>query len=195
MKKLTCAVLILILTLLLAFTGCGGGNSKGKGNDNGGGEETPKTPETPVYTVTYDGNGNTSGTVPVDSNTYKTGDTVTVLDATEDLKNDWKSFYLWNTQPDGSGTDYWPGSTFTMGTSNVILYARFSCFAAGTLVSTPRGFVKIEDLVINDTVYSYDLEQKTIVEAKVTKTFMYTVDQIYTVKVDSDTIKVTGEHP
>ena len=36
---------------------------------------------TPTYTITYDGNGHTGGTVPVDpSSPYEYGATVTVLD-------------------------------------------------------------------------------------------------------------------
>ena len=35
---------------------------------------------TPTYTVTYDGNGHTGGSVPTDSTVYKENDTVTVLD-------------------------------------------------------------------------------------------------------------------
>ncbi|MCI6691710.1 MAG: InlB B-repeat-containing protein [Clostridium sp.] len=35
-----------------------------------------------AYKVTYNGNGNTSGTVPIDSKEYKSGDTVKVLDNT-----------------------------------------------------------------------------------------------------------------
>ena len=38
-----------------------------------------------AYTVTYNGNGNTSGSVPVDPNTYTQGATVTVLGNTGNL--------------------------------------------------------------------------------------------------------------
>ena len=37
------------------------------------------------FTVTYFGNGNTGGTVPVDSTVYSSGNTVTVLDNTGSL--------------------------------------------------------------------------------------------------------------
>ncbi len=42
-----------------------------------------------------------------------------------------------------------------------------SCFAAGTLVDTPKGPVKIESLVIGDDVYSYNTSSKRIEVSKV----------------------------
>jgi len=87
---------------------------------------------TNTYTVTYDGNGNTTGTVPIDpSSPYESGATVTVLGNTGDLTriNDWGASYYftgWNTKADGSGTDQAEGSTFTIGASNVILYAQWT---------------------------------------------------------------------
>ena len=40
---------------------------------------------TSTYSVTYDGNGNTGGSVPIDNKEYNEGDTVTFLDVTGDL--------------------------------------------------------------------------------------------------------------
>jgi uncharacterized repeat protein (TIGR02543 family) len=79
--------------------------------------------QVPTYTVTYYGNGNTGGTVPVDSTNYVQGQTVTVLGNTGNLVNTGYSFTGWNTAADGSGTTYTQGSTFLMGTANVSLYA------------------------------------------------------------------------
>lgn len=79
--------------------------------------------EPATYTVTYNGNGSTSGSVPIDSNMYQEGQTVTVLSNTGDLVNTGYSFAGWNTAADGSGTTYTPGQTFAMGTANVALYA------------------------------------------------------------------------
>jgi uncharacterized repeat protein (TIGR02543 family) len=87
-------------------------------------------PGTPIsYTVTYDSNGVTDGTVPIDSNTYVTGASVTVLGNTGDLV--WEgggdhTFNGWNTSPDGSGVSYSPGATFTMGSADVTLYAQWA---------------------------------------------------------------------
>ncbi|MGV8122232.1 MAG: InlB B-repeat-containing protein [Candidatus Xenobiia bacterium LiM19] len=87
-----------------------------------------------TYTVTYSGNGSTRGTVPVDSNTYKEGDTVTVSGNTGYLAriNVGGVSYIvdkWNTKADGSGTDY--GANFTMGAANVTLYAKWAACAIG----------------------------------------------------------------
>jgi uncharacterized repeat protein (TIGR02543 family) len=77
------------------------------------------------YTVTYDGNGNTSGTAPVDTlSPYYAGVTVTVL-GQGDLARDKYNFTGWNTAADGTGTAYVEGNTFTMPAANVVLYAQW----------------------------------------------------------------------
>ncbi len=78
------------------------------------------------YTITYDGNGNKSGTVPTDTKAYIEGDTVTVLGNTGRLAKAGYSFAGWNAKSDGSGTSYQVGSTFTMGSSNISLYAEWT---------------------------------------------------------------------
>ena len=75
-----------------------------------------------TYTVTYDGNGSTGGTVPLDSNSYLTGDTVTVLGNTGSLEKTGYTFAGWNTVDNGSGTSYNADDTFKI-TDNTILYA------------------------------------------------------------------------
>lgn len=80
----------------------------------------------PAYTVTYGANGATGGTVPVDSNTYFHGQTVTVLGNSGSLTKTGYSFGGWNTASDGSGTSYSPADTFTMPAGNVTLYAQWT---------------------------------------------------------------------
>jgi uncharacterized repeat protein (TIGR02543 family) len=78
------------------------------------------------YTVTYDGNGHTAGTVPVDpSSPYEYGATVTVLNKGDLVKTGY-TFDGWNTQADGNGIDQAEGSTFAMGASDVTLYAKWT---------------------------------------------------------------------
>ena len=81
-------------------------------------------------TVTYNGNGNTSGTAPIDSNSpYESGEEVTVLGKGDLVKKqDGISllFTGWNTAANGSGTAQAAGSTFAIGSTNVILYAQWS---------------------------------------------------------------------
>ncbi len=81
---------------------------------------------TPVYTVTYNGNGSSGGSVPVDSNSYAAGATVTVLGNTGSLTKLLYTFESWNTEASGGGTSYSAGSTFPMGSADVTLYAQWS---------------------------------------------------------------------
>jgi DNA-binding beta-propeller fold protein YncE len=104
------ALLFLVPVLLFALSACGGGG----GTSN------------PTYTVTYDGNGNTGGTVPVDPTHYTQGQTVTVLGNTGNLVKTLYAFTGWNTQPDGSGTTYAGGDHFRIGSANVTLYAKWA---------------------------------------------------------------------
>ncbi len=111
-------VLALFAMLLLVSPGCGGGG--------GGGGSSPAT----QYTVTYDGNGSTGGSVPVDSTNYDNGQTVTIFGNTGTLIKTGYVFSGWNTQPDGAGTTHAGGATFTMSSANVTLYALWTSEAA-----------------------------------------------------------------
>ncbi|GAU80108.1 endo-1,4-beta-xylanase A precursor partial sequence [Fusibacter sp. 3D3] len=86
---------------------------------------TANPPSPSTYTVAYSGNGSTSGNVPVDSNAYLIGDTVTVSSTTGSMIKAGHTFVNWNTVSDGTGTSYAPSSTFVMGSNNVILYAQW----------------------------------------------------------------------
>ncbi len=64
-----------------------------------------------TYTVTYDGNNATGGTIPADTGAYHYGDNVVIKDF--DSSNPlYRTGYTriggWNTQADGKGTDYTP---------------------------------------------------------------------------------------
>ncbi len=82
-------------------------------------------PANPTLRVTYEGNGSTGGSVPVDSALYRTGDVVTVLPNDGGLSLSCRTLTAWNTQADGAGTDYAAGATFIMGSSDVALHARW----------------------------------------------------------------------
>jgi len=79
----------------------------------------------PQYTLQYDGNGNTGGSVTSTIYPYQSGSTVTVLDNDGELTKDGYTFAGWNDRADGTGTDYAPSSVFTMGAANLILYAKW----------------------------------------------------------------------
>jgi len=80
----------------------------------------------PTYTVTYDGNDSTTGTAPADTTNYEAGATVTVQGNTGNLKKTGYAFAGWSANTDGSGITYAPGSTFTMGSANATLYAKWT---------------------------------------------------------------------
>lgn len=78
-----------------------------------------------TYTVTYDGNGNTSGTVPTDATAYSSNAIVTVKDNTGSLAKSGYTFGGWNTQANGEGTNYSKDDTFEI-TANTTLYANWN---------------------------------------------------------------------
>jgi uncharacterized repeat protein (TIGR02543 family) len=84
-----------------------------------------------TYTVTYYGNSNTGGSVPVDSSLYVSNIGVTVLDNVNSLVRTNYRFSGWNTNSGGTGTAYSPGDTFSMGSSNVSLYAVWTSYTSG----------------------------------------------------------------
>jgi uncharacterized repeat protein (TIGR02543 family) len=79
-----------------------------------------------IYTVTYNGNGNTGGAVPTDSNSpYASGANVTVLGNTGSLEKTGYIFSGWNTAAAGNGTAYAADETFAI-TANTVLYAQWT---------------------------------------------------------------------
>lgn len=120
MKKQKLVLLILIGGAFAVYMSCSS-PAPGGGGGNGG----------PPYTVTYKNTTiNTTGNVPVDSNQYAAGATVTVLGNTGPLVWTGFTFEGWNTQDNGGtdggggGTFYTPGSTFIIN-SSVTLYGEW----------------------------------------------------------------------
>ena len=74
------------------------------------------------YTVKYDGNGATGGSVPQDNTNYLGGESVTVFGKGNLTKTDC-TFKEWNTKANGTGTGYSENDVFTMPASDVTLYA------------------------------------------------------------------------
>lgn len=105
--KIKFSTIILIL-LAVMFVACGDSN----------------------YTVTYDGNTNTGGAPPEDTNHYASAATVTVMDQGT-LVKDGYTFTSWNTLANGTGTDLSPSSTFTMGAADRTLYAKWTLATCG----------------------------------------------------------------
>jgi len=82
------------------------------------------------FSVAYDGNGNTGGTLPDTVDIYATGSTVTVLGNTGALYRPGYSFKGWNSAANGSGTPYVGGDTFVLGSANITLYAQWTATSA-----------------------------------------------------------------
>ncbi|NLD95304.1 MAG: hypothetical protein GX639_21860, partial [Fibrobacter sp.] len=80
--------------------------------------------QNPTYSVTYTGNGSTSGTVPVDTNKYTSGASVTVAAAGTLVKTG-STFTGWNTNAAGTGIARAAGSTYAIGAANDTLYAQW----------------------------------------------------------------------
>ena len=73
------------------------------------------------YTVAYDANGGT-GTVPTDLHHYAMNKAAMALSGSSLTAPTGKVFLAWNTASDGTGTNYYPGSSVPV-TGNITLYA------------------------------------------------------------------------
>ena len=89
-----------------------------------GTDSTFTTPAPLTYTVTYDDNDSTRGTVPIDSTNYLEHASVTVLSNTGNLEKTGYTFGGWSTKVSG-GTLYQPTSSFPMEVGGVTLYAHW----------------------------------------------------------------------
>ena len=80
----------------------------------------------PTYSVTYDGNGDTGGVVPVDPQSpYYALSDATVLANTGDLVDAGFVFNGWNTEANGQGASYSAGQQLVV-TADTVLYAQWS---------------------------------------------------------------------
>jgi hypothetical protein len=112
---------------------------------------TENTPPPTTYTVTYNQGAATSGTPPVDTHSpYDTGVSVTVLANPGSLAESGYTFTGWSTQPNGAGTIYTPGETFTI-SSNTTLYP---VFVKTLLIAT----ASLSGATVGETNYSQTLQ-------------------------------------
>lgn len=77
------------------------------------------------YTVTFNGNSPTSGSPSIASVSGNYATNVTLATIGTLLKTGY-TFSGWNTLPDGSGTNYAGGASYTIGGSNITLYANWT---------------------------------------------------------------------
>ncbi len=106
------------------------------------------------YTITYSGNVQSSGSVPV-ATTGSAGSTITLAANTGNLTKSNYAFNGWNTLSNGLGVNYQAGSAYQL-TSSLTLYAQWS-----TDVSTPVTLAS----VVNPNAYRFTLAlQATVVQ-------------------------------
>ena len=76
------------------------------------------------FSVTYNGNGSTGGTVPTDGTPYEENAIVTILGNTGRLEKTGYVFAGWTINSDGTGTVYSEGDTYSI-TGNTTFYAKW----------------------------------------------------------------------
>ena len=148
---LTVAVMSIVACDNPLQTSADGTESETPGGQNGSG-----------YTVQYHANDASFGRVPIDENEYPAGASVALLRNYGGLEKDGHTFDGWNTEPDGTGVQYYIGESFTMPENNANLYAQWSdvepCFtmnaATGTITQyltascgTAEGHIDIPETV------------------------------------------------
>ena len=112
-------------------------------------------PDIPTYTVTYNANGATSGSVPTDSTAYAPGTSVTVLANSGNLQKTCGTFAGWNTTADGSGDSYAAGGAFSI-FADTILYAQWTeahTFDADGFCKATEGETHFQPAVLNGDIY------------------------------------------
>ncbi|HMA64017.1 MAG TPA: InlB B-repeat-containing protein, partial [Chitinispirillaceae bacterium] len=90
--------------------------------------------------VTYFGNGNTAGKVPLDTSTYSKGSNASVIGNIDTLTKGGFVFTGWNTKSDGSGIQYFGGESILMDTSDINLYAHWSSIVL-EITNNPKDIV------------------------------------------------------
>jgi uncharacterized repeat protein (TIGR02543 family) len=86
-----------------------------------------------TYTVTYNLNSATSGTIPLAQSYTSGGSTLTILTNSGTLDRTGYIFAGWNTAADGTGTSYTVSQTGVVVTANTILHAKWTAKTARTL--------------------------------------------------------------
>jgi hypothetical protein len=69
------------------------------------------------------------------------------------------------------------------------------CFTKGTLVLATDGLKPIENIIVGDSIYSYNIEKNTIESSKVAKTFKSQSQEIFEVVTGNEKVMVTAQHP
>ncbi|MVO99727.1 S-layer homology domain-containing protein [Paenibacillus lutrae] len=89
--------------------------------------------------VTYYGNGQTDGTVPIDPQAYTSGSYAQIAGNAGGLVKEGYRFVGWNTAADRSGTHVAPGAQMKVGSTGLSLYAEWALDQAPELLSAKAG--------------------------------------------------------
>ncbi|CAB4329727.1 MAG: OmpA family protein [Actinobacteria bacterium] len=116
---------------------------------------------TRMYSITYDANQATSGSAPSVQYEKPATGSITLESNSQSLQKTGYTFNGWNTQRYGLGTHYDSGlTTFTLGTSNVRLYAEWQAIAYHVTYSLSNSAatwtVPSAPVVTDTSTYSYD---------------------------------------
>lgn len=122
---------------------------------------------TKLYSITYDGNGKNSGSVPSAVTDKKWNESTTIADNTGTLAKTGYVFAGWNTAADGTGTYYAPGSTFTPSTASTTLYAQWLNVHTPGLYETAAGSGGYGQSLVESDDLQYEVYQYAISSSKV----------------------------
>lgn len=93
-------------------------------------------------------------------------------------------------RPSGRSTDFISPS-FGYG----CLYNCSYCVTPDTLITTPSGLKRAEEIQEGDSVISFSLDNEKVEIDLVTAIGQRDIDELYVIEVDLQTVTVTGEHP
>jgi uncharacterized repeat protein (TIGR02543 family) len=137
--------------------GAGGGGSSywdsltvTSGSTSAGSATTPGTSTGLSNLITYDGNGNTSGTSPPVSEFTVTGGSRSLATNTGTLVRTGYTLSGWNTQANGRGTSYALGGQFSP-TGDVTLYAQWSYTITYNANGATSGTAPASQTIIGDS--------------------------------------------
>lgn len=148
-----------VLVMLATLTACGGAGAGGGGSDDGSSSDT-------TVTVTYVSGGHDSGNVPVDEQTYRPGDVVTVQDNTGNLTRTDFTFAGWTRGSEGAVVNVSPGDTFTIGEFDETLGARWDLSPEADAGAYTVGlYYYTEDATLTPTPFSVSGEYAGCVDA------------------------------
>ncbi|MEK3885293.1 S-layer homology domain-containing protein [Paenibacillus sp. PL2-23] len=146
----------------------------------------------PTVTLSYNGNGHTEGSVPVDGTAYTQGQAVAVAGNTGALYKSGYVFEGWNTAADGSGQDYAPGASITLGSTNVTLYAKWRPLSEEARLSALELFGVLLSPAFDSDTLAYTATVGYAVE-NTTVTATASSDLHDTMTLNGDTVLVSGQ--